>query len=942
MEDKIKITGEDNVIEVDDKNNIEIKGDENKIQVKSDSSVEISGKDNKIKIKEGFTKTKDISLKAFDFFKQKKVINIIIVLAFLFLLIGGVWIRTQNLNLLKDETTGKYIPLALDPYYFLRVAETMVENNGLPEFDVMRYPSLKVGFIEEILPQTIIFIHKITSVFNSNISLQFIDIIYPPVFFAIGLIILFFLIYSLTKSKISAFLTCLFLSVIPPYLYRTTAGFADHEAIGMVGFFLVLLIYSISLRYLNKEHKKFVYIGILGLLLALVTSFTLASWGGIVKFIFMIVPLSFLGYWVLEFRNKKDIKEIKEKILFYSTWIIFSILFAKLFGFSYSSVLNKFILSSTGIGTLFVLGFILVDGFLIKKEHLLKNKKKFRILFSLLFVVLLGVVGLFLIGKNPFSLINDLLGRFIHPFGTERVSLTVAESAQPYLKDLIGQITKPFFYLFYLGTILLGINISLKSISEKKNKILFSIGWIFLITAILFTRYSSSSLFNGTNFISQLIYLGSYILFTIICYFLYMRNKIKIPNQLILISTWAVVMIIAGRGALRFFFLIMPSICFMSSYLITSLINYSKKIKDDLFKIILIVITIFILCIGLFAFYGFYNVSKNQAKYTSPSANSQWQNAMSWVRDNTPENAIFVHWWDYGYWVQYLGERATITDGGHKNTYWDHLIGRYVLTTPFPETAFSFMKTQNVSYLLIDQTDLGKYSAYSKIGSDKTGEDRFSMIISFKYDEKQTIETADSIKLIYPAGINIDEDIKYNGGDKEIFLPKEKTAIMGFIIEIDPAKNAIKNAEAVFYYNQQIRIPIKKAYYNNFLFEQEKGIDAIIRVIPYFDGKSKITNTGAVIYLSPKVSKSLVSELYLLNNIHGNYEGVKLVHTEDDPLVKSLKQAGVFNEDFVYYNGFRGPIKIWKVDYPSNILEKEEFLSKSGEYAEFDDLQFTK
>ena len=26
---------------------------------------------------------------------------------------------------------------------------------------------------------------------------------------------------------------------------------------------------------------------------------------------------------------------------------------------------------------------------------------------------------------------------------------------------------------------------------------------------------------------------------------------------------------------------------------------------------------------------------------------------MSWVRENTPEESIFVHWWDYGYWVQY-------------------------------------------------------------------------------------------------------------------------------------------------------------------------------------------------------------------------------------------------------------------------------------------------
>ena len=65
-----------------------------------------------------------------------------------------------------------------------------------------------------------------------------------------------------------------------------------------------------------------------------------------------------------------------------------------------------------------------------------------------------------------------------------------------------------------------------------------------------------------------------------------------------------------------------------------------------------------------------------QAQHTGPSANAQWQGAMSWVRNNTTEGSLFVHWWDYGYWIQYLGERPTVTDGGHSNSYWDHLIGR--------------------------------------------------------------------------------------------------------------------------------------------------------------------------------------------------------------------------------------------------------------------------
>ena len=83
----------------------------------------------------------------------------ILLLLILFL---GIQIRVSGLSNLVDPTTGDYTPLALDPYYFLRVSETLLENEGvLPEIDKMRYPSLKSGWTQEILPQSTLFIYKI-------------------------------------------------------------------------------------------------------------------------------------------------------------------------------------------------------------------------------------------------------------------------------------------------------------------------------------------------------------------------------------------------------------------------------------------------------------------------------------------------------------------------------------------------------------------------------------------------------------------------------------------------------------------------------------------------------------------------------------------------------------------------------------------------------------
>ena len=69
---------------------------------------------------------------------------------------------------------------------------------------------------------------------------------------------------------------------------------------------------------------------------------------------------------------------------------------------------------------------------------------------------------------------------------------------------------------------------------------------------------------------------------------------------------------------------------------------------------------------------------------------------------------------------------------------------------------------------------------------------------------------------------------------------------------------------------------------------------------------------------------------------------MKLVNPTPDPFVNSLNSQGANLGDLVYFQGFRGPIKIWEVDYPENILKKEEFLKREGDRAELDDLQFTK
>ncbi|GAH69171.1 unnamed protein product, partial [marine sediment metagenome] len=93
----------------------------------------------------------------------------------------------------------------------------------------------------------------------------------------------------------------------------------------------------------------------------------------------------------------------------------------------------------------------------------------YRVAYSFVATIVIGFLALFLIGKNPFSLIANIWGVLLHPFYLKRIGLTVAENAQPYLNDWVAQIGKLFFWLFYAGSVLIGVELTkgMKNIRSK-------------------------------------------------------------------------------------------------------------------------------------------------------------------------------------------------------------------------------------------------------------------------------------------------------------------------------------------------------------------------------------------------------------------------------------------------------------------------------------------
>ena len=863
-------------------------------------------------------------------------------------------IRTANIPQLKDITTGNWtLGPDLDPFLYLRLAND-INNGSLQNPDMMRYVPLgaKNYAYQSLMPWFIFYFYKISQFFGND-SLTYAAIITPVIFFIISAIGFLLFVKALTSFKFSkekswacATIATLFYIFVPSMLHRTVAGVPEIESLGMVWFWFAFLFFILAWKE-QRTKKMIVYSIATGIFTGLMSW----SWGGY-RYIYMILGLTAL----LIFLFQKE--RTKNKIIYFS-WIIPALFIIYLQIGNIKTIITSINDTGFGIFVLFLLGMdYLLFNTKIKEKIKLEKINLPRPIISLIIGILSIIFVLLII--NPEFLINtanNIFGRLLYPFGRERIGLTVAENKVPYFSEILQN----FGYLlliFIIGTLFIFYEAIKKF--NLRQKIILNGFFLLFIFGFVFSKYSPTSILNGDSFFSKLIYIGSLLIFAL--FMLYIIIKAHITNDektlqdfkdiniayilLLAFSFWGIV---SMRGAIRLFFIISPIIPLISSFFFIGILNYKNENKqDDLKRIIALFASIILIIIMLGAFINYSTQTFYEAGATSPGVyERQWQQAMSWIRENTPIGSVFVHWWDYGYWIQTIGQRPTVTDGGHFIGYWVHLIGRYVLTSPYPETAFSFMKTHNVSYLLIDSTDLGKYGAYSIIGSNEAGQDRYSQISVMLFDSKQSMETNDSLIRLYQGGMFIDEDIIYNEEGGQIFLPMNRAAIAAVIIEFQKNGSLMPQPKGIFIYNQkQIILPIRYLYENNKLIDFKAGLNATIKIIPIISQDSnqriQIDKIGTAIYLSPKVSNSLFSQLYLLNDPMNRYKTIKLIYEEPDQIINDLNSQGANLGEFAYFNGFRGPIKIWKVDYPNNTLSKEEFLRTSGGFGEFDNLTFTK
>jgi len=868
-------------------------------------------------------KRKKFSLKSKEFWFAAGII-----LIFAAILFTSVLARTQNIPQLKDVTTGNYtLGPDLDPFLYLRNAQEIADGK-LQNPDMMRQAPL--GFENyaktNLMPWTIVWIYKI---FHLS-SVEFAAIITPVILFALTLIIFFLFVRKVfarisggKNASIIALIASAFYAFAPEMLHRTTAGIPEIESLGMLWFWCAFYFF-VSAWQSDKIRNQTIFGAVAGIF----TGLMVWSWGGF-RYIFMTFALAAFLIFLLG-------KEKRKNIAIYSAWIIPSLAFCLAKGMSPGWMISS--ISDTGLAMM-VFAVLLVD-FAIFNTKLKKLKEKIKLPESIISVIVLLLLSiLVLLAVNPgfvSSTFSKITEGLLHPFGEGRIGLTVAENRAPYFVEVFNSFGM-LFWIFFFGITLIFYEAT-KHFNAKNKTLLNLFFWIFL-TTFIFSRISPQSMLNGENLISKIFYFGGLAAFCIIAFCMFIKahrkndertlndfKSIKFEYLLLMaLSFWG---IISMRGAIRLFFIISPILIIVSSYLPVRIAEYALKSKEILHKILIWCIVLLLAVSLVITFISNEKSTVNEAKWTVPSAYyQQWQKSMAWVRESTPENSIFVHWWDYGYWIQTWGKRPTVTDGGHANSFWDHTTARYLMTAQNEKTALQMCKAYNVSYFLIDSSDIGKYPAYSSIGSDATGKDRLSWIGTFILDDKKTEDLRNETRYAYTGGTMLDQDIVWEG---QIF-PEGEAGIGEFIMSVNVETQAINGIDAIFVYNNKpFSIPIKNVYVNGKLTDVSKGkksLNSTLYLFPRIDEKGAISGIGAGLYLSEKAMNAEWVRLYLL----GETKNFELVHTEPALFVQQLKDVyNISVGDFIYANDFYGPIKIWKVNYPEDTEYREEYLQTTG------------
>jgi len=183
----------------------------------------------------------------------------------------------------------------------------------------------------------------------------------------------------------------------------------------------------------------------------------------------------------------------------------------------------------------------------------------------------------------------------------------------------------------------------------------------------------------------------------------------------IFVLLFAIAAIYGAASQIRLLVIVAPAIGMLSGIALTKLFDSLKpmfkekfdrrKGKSNYLSKGYAVLILLIVLVAMFPIV-YYNVPQANhpvSIYDSGSGYGinapDFADALAWIRDQTPANSVVCSWWDYGYWINVMGNRTVTSDNSTTNSTQIALIAEAFLSNE--SVALPILYKMGVNYILV-------------------------------------------------------------------------------------------------------------------------------------------------------------------------------------------------------------------------------------------------
>ena len=771
-----------------------------------------------------------------------------------------------------------------DAFLYYSQAKTIVAEGALPDVDDRRWVPTGRDLSSTFngYSYVLAYAYKFIILFLPGVTLYQVLLFAPTVCFLIGVAVLCAFLYVRFGISVAAIVGIL-LIIMPGSIDRSTAGFSDRDAWCWMLATLAVTIYLWK-ENITRAYPRYICAGLSGVCVFVGG----LSWEGFGGFVLVIVVVELWRFLTTE---------TEENLSEYLLWVLMFV--PTLYGLSpvyrsgssWTTHVTAFLL----LPSLVLLAGRTLRYFLMHKKHAVSKVITEQISARAISLVCIAIC--ILIGIAYIAFQRDTFATSILPLSAAEIMEMVEELQTPH---------DSFWYGRY-GHVLLIASLCL------------SIGCIRIWGKKAIPLAALLAFFTTATFLRQYLY---HVLSPVLCEYLFygavaftpiaalgiavLRTE-EVTHELtyVAFAFWLLLWVGLARDALRYDFFIGVPLSFFAalgiqhcSILITKYIHQRtpRKMFDRIHTMTKPAVTLAAIALLLFfelpgnnmpalAQRGYQTRISPEAVF--PGKNTPFANACHWIQEHLSEDSVIAAPWSYGHMLNVLGGVKTVVDPDHFILHRIQLYEKHVSNATTEREALEFLKTHNVTHLLLTEEDVLHTAANNRQDADKLsaapnmmpliprvqiGTPHYRMRPAFKNSAINFVEI----------------DFHHTPADATAHLKNGKTVQLGYVI-------ADGNPQTSH---------VEEDHEHN--TAQENGEERTQKnggILHFFNQK---THQEAIHYLSPQRWNSLAIKLFFRN-----------------------QHSDAFGQLYPQKQTADAKFKIWEIHYPPDIKENTKDLEKS-------------